>query len=70
MGGVEIIWGEGGGSNNCNYTFIISFQEKQRTPNKVKCFFYEFRSEMCMHQELLVADILKLTKKVTQKNLT
>ena len=60
-------WGElklFGGSNICYYIFIISFRYKQPTPNKVKCLFYEFLQEIWMHQELLVADILKFTKKV------
>ena len=57
-----------GGSNICYYTFIVSFSQKQPTPRKIKCFLYEFLQEMRMHQKLLVANILKFTKKVLQKN--
>ena len=56
-----------GGSNICYYFHYFIYLETATT-QKSKVFFYEFLQEMWMHQQLLLADILKFTKKVLYKN--
>ena len=49
---------------------LFHFFRNSQHPEKSSVFFYKFLQGMWIHQELLIADILKFIKKDLQKNFT
>ena len=62
------LWGEFKLYGGVIFIIILSFIQKQSTPRKVKFFFYKFLQEMWIHQELLLADMVKFAKKFLWKS--